>query len=382
MQTTNTKSQDRHQLLEPKFLGQRRILSLDGGGIRGLITLGMLEHLETQLRSMLHADASFRLCDYFDFVGGTSTGAIIAAGISIGKSVAELIRFYNESGALMFEKQALYKRLQSKYKSDPLKMKLEEVFKENTELGSDDLKTLLMIVTRNVTTDSPWPITNNPLAKYNDVSRDDCNLRLPLWQLVRASTAAPVYFPAEVVEVGSRTFVFVDGGVTPYNNPAFLLYRNVVAPPFKLQWETGEQRLLILSFGTGHRRLIGRSAEDPNRNLMEIAASIPSEMMNGMAYDQDINCRVVGRCVFGPSLDQEVGDLIISGPMNRQFTYARFDPLLDFDGLEQLGITGVDPEKVSKLDSIAAIDDMLEIGRRYGRKFISLDNQIANFIVN
>jgi uncharacterized protein len=52
---------------------------------------------------------------------------------------------------------------------------------------------------RNVTTDSPWPVTNNPYAKYNARNRADRNLDLPLWQLVRASTAAPVYFPPEVV---------------------------------------------------------------------------------------------------------------------------------------------------------------------------------------
>ena len=67
---------------------------------------------------------------------------------------------------------------------------------------------------RNATTDSPWPISNNPYAKYNERSRLDCNLALPLWQLVRASTAAPTYFPPEVVVVGNREFIFVDGGVT------------------------------------------------------------------------------------------------------------------------------------------------------------------------
>jgi hypothetical protein len=63
----------------------------------------------------------------------------------------------------------------------------------NATLGDDGLRTLLMMVMRNVTTDSPWPVTNNPLAKYNDRARPDCNLKLPLWQLVRASTAAPTF---------------------------------------------------------------------------------------------------------------------------------------------------------------------------------------------
>ena len=82
-----------------------------------------------------------------------------------------------------------------------------------------------MMVMRNATTDSPWPLSNNPKAKYNDAARADCNLKLPLWQLVRASTAAPTYFPPEVVRVG-RDFIFVDGAVTMYNNPAFQLFLN------------------------------------------------------------------------------------------------------------------------------------------------------------
>jgi hypothetical protein len=132
-------------------------LALDGGGIRGLLTLGILEKLEADLRAAAGGSASFRLCDYFDFIGGTSTGAILAAGLAIGKSVEELIKFYLEAGAQMFEPRALILRAWSKYGSDPLEEKLKGVFGEKTGLGSDMLKTLLLVVMRNVTTDSPWP---------------------------------------------------------------------------------------------------------------------------------------------------------------------------------------------------------------------------------
>jgi hypothetical protein len=71
---------------------------------------------------------------------------------------------------------------------------------------------------------APWPVSNNPAAKYNALDRIDCNLRIPLWQFVRGSTAAPTYFPPEVGKVGEDEFIFVDGGVTMYNNPAFQLF--------------------------------------------------------------------------------------------------------------------------------------------------------------
>ena len=61
---------------------QKKILSLDGGGIRGALTLGFLEHIE-KLLQLKENNPKLKLCDYFDLIGGTSTGAIIAAGLSI-----------------------------------------------------------------------------------------------------------------------------------------------------------------------------------------------------------------------------------------------------------------------------------------------------------
>src|SRR5580704_14451903 len=99
-----------YPFLNPRRPDQRRLLALDGGGIRGLLTLGIIEKLEADLRAANGGSASFRLCDYFDFIGGTSTGAILAAGLAIGKSIEELIAFYRTCGAQMFEANALLKR--------------------------------------------------------------------------------------------------------------------------------------------------------------------------------------------------------------------------------------------------------------------------------
>jgi patatin-like phospholipase/acyl hydrolase len=163
----------------------RRLLALDGGGIRGVMSLEILRRIERDLATATGKGASFRLGDFFDYIGGTSTGAIIAAGLAMGKSVQELIDFYIEAGPLMFEKSSLIGRLRSFYQADPLRKKLNSVFGERT-LGDADLHSLLLVVTRNATTDSPWPVSNNPLARYNDRGRPDCNLQIPLWQLVRA----------------------------------------------------------------------------------------------------------------------------------------------------------------------------------------------------
>ena len=85
--------------------GAKRILSLDGGGIRGLITLGYLEHIERELGC---GDADRRLRDHFDLIGGTSTGAIIAAGLALGLTVAELRDHYLELGKSIFGRATIF----------------------------------------------------------------------------------------------------------------------------------------------------------------------------------------------------------------------------------------------------------------------------------
>src|SRR5882724_10225060 len=287
-----------------------RMLALDGGGIRGLITLGILERIE----KVVNDKTGKKLGEYFNYIAGTSTGAIVAAGISRGLEVADLIEFYRSSGKQMFDHARLIERIKYLYTADPLKAQLQNVFGHDTTLEPDNLKCLLLVVTKNVTTDSAWPISSNPDAKYNNPDRKDCNLMIPLWQLVRASTAAPVYFPPEVVQWDktdqSNTFVFVDGGVTPYNNPAFLLYRMATEPAYKLNWKKGEGNLLIVSVGTGAAESLGATAASPNKNIVSTVAGLPGELMYGIQVDQDINCRTVGRCTFGAHMDREIMDLV------------------------------------------------------------------------
>jgi len=363
---------ERYQTKQP-----RRMLALDGGGIRGLMTARLLVRLE-QLLADGRGGADFRLCHYFDYIGGTSTGAIIAAALARGMSAADLLDFYLDFGRQAFTKRNLFARWKSLYENGELAQKLQEVFGKQTTLEPEHLQSLLLVVTRNTTTDSAWPISSNPAAMFNDPTASNCNLKIPLWQLVRASTAAPVYFPPEVIKVDpgnpEQDFVFVDGGTTPYNNPAFLMYRMATSPAYNLGWDSGENNLLIVSLGTGSAPKIGTDAEDPEQNLAAAAAHTLSALMNQAQVDQDVNCRTVGRCNHGPLLDLEIGDLIPRDPNNqptpleqdlgRDFLYLRYEAELTRAGLDKLGLTDVDPDEVSKLDSTDGMDDLLRIGEK------------------
>ena len=372
---------------------QHKLLTIDGGGIRGVLALEVLAGLEKKL-----ADAhgipldDFRLSDFFDYVGGTSTGAVVAACVSRGMKVSAILDFYNDAGRVMFDNRK-WQKLKSfilhgtKYDATPLAMKLKKMFGPDTTLEQGHLETLFLAVTRNQTTDSPWPISSNPKAKYNNPKYPDCNLRLPLWRVVRASTAAPMIFQAETIQWdpndASKKFMFVDGGVTPYNNPAWLLYRMASDPAYNLNWATGEDKLLVISVGTGTSAKGdgGVLTKEGSFARLKSNKTLIGSMIQGGMVDQDSNCRQVGRCVHGGVLDAEIGDMIprtgprdrgdpdgnrvpISDDLGRKFLYARYNVHLERKELDELDLQDIDVAKVQDLGSVDHIDDLRKIGKR------------------
>ncbi|MBE2257780.1 MAG: patatin-like phospholipase family protein [Rhodobacteraceae bacterium] len=375
--------------------GPKKILACDGGGILGLISVEILARLETELRARL-GRPELVLADYFDFVCGTSTGAMVAGCISAGMSTDQIRQFYVDSGRQMFDKASLLNRLKYSYNDEPLARKLRvELDKAlahaatpgepNATLGDANLRTLLMMVMRNATTDSPWPVSNNPRAKYNQPGRPDCNLRLPLWQLLRASTAAPTFFPPEVVTFAPATpneyqFIFVDGGVTTYNNPAFLAFEMVTAAPYQVGWKTGPENLLIVSVGTGNAARARPDLKADDLWLLDNAKNLPGALMNAAAAGWDMACRTLGECRFGPPIDREFGDMVIApgGPANasaaKQFAYLRYDPDVSQAGIDALGLAEIDASKVQVLDSVGSIPEIQRIGQAYAAASVSIDH--------
>src|SRR5688572_208849 len=110
------------------------ILSIDGGGIRGLIPAKLLSEVETELRLKTGKE---KLYEHFDLICGTSTGAILAIGIALGMSADELADFYKKHAKIIFPRWYLKVLprttrvfVNSIYSNKPLRKKLQEVFTE------------------------------------------------------------------------------------------------------------------------------------------------------------------------------------------------------------------------------------------------------------
>jgi len=352
-----------------------RLLSFDGGGIRGLFALQIAKRIETLLREK-HGRPDLVLADYFHYIGGTSTGAIIAAFLSWGLPVDDIVGLYRENAVAMFRKAGWAQRFTShRFVAEGLSEFLRSFFVEDdaspATLGTRKLRTLFLLVARNASTGSAWPLSNNPLAKYNDPVSPGCNLQIPLWQLVRASTAAPTFFPPEVLEVKGEhgeplTFAFEDGGVTPFNNPAHLMHLMATLPEYRLGWATGIDRMSVVSVGTGKVRT-GRG-DKLFVDVLAQAKNLPASLIGSFQQYQDLLCRVAGECRHGASIDGELGDLIRPHE-GAKFLYARYDRTFDDD---DLAAAARYTEKGFTLDNLELMDFLAEHGARHAEETVNL----------
>jgi len=359
----------------------RRILTLDGGGIRGIFSLQILARIEEHFRAQRGAPALV-LRDEFDFFAGTSTGAIIAACLAWGMSVAEVEKLYIDRGAAMFAPMPWWQRWKGKYRADAIADFFRGHFCElddartpsllgTRRLWHDGEPKYLLMVMRNASTGSPWPVCNNPRAKYNDPTLLDSNLRVPLWQLLRASTAAPTYFPPEQITLGSSQFLFVDGGISPYNNPSLIATLMATLPEFHIEWPTGPDRLQVISIGTGSERARMKKHEAGDVHMLDQAAFVIPALLGSVAVEQDMLCRVLGRCDYGDTIDTEVGALAGAGILSeseKKFSYVRYNR--EFTATETAALLRDTGQRFS-LDNLALIPYLQQVGREYAASAVA-----------
>jgi hypothetical protein len=115
--------------------------------------------------------------------------------------------------------------------------------------------------------------------------------------------------------------------------------------------------------------------------LLGIISGMPLGLMSAAQYQQDLLCRLYGKCLTGDPLDREVGDLIqekSKGPAaGKLFTYLRYDTELTKDGLERLGLSNIDPATVQGLDSIESMPQLKEIGQAVAKQKVMLEHFVG-----
>jgi patatin-like phospholipase/acyl hydrolase len=169
-----------------------RILSFDGGGIRGVMSAVLLKAVEEQLDKPLN--------QHFDLIAGTSTGSILAAAVAIGLKSPEIIEIYKQKGHIIFPYTSLFsiQRLglvrqfglsAPKYSDSGLANVLKDKF-QNQKLSEIESTKLLIV--------SYDTISRNPII-FKSWRQDKPWANIPLWEACLCSASAPSYFPAHLL---------------------------------------------------------------------------------------------------------------------------------------------------------------------------------------
>src|SRR5689334_16198012 len=341
--------------------GPKRILALDGGGARGLLTLGVLQKLEDELGRRSGNPGAFRLAHYFDLIGGTSTGSIIATTLALEWKVRDIVDLYFELLPSIFARPQVPSFLRffiPGFSNAALTQALAKHLGNET-LSSELLKTGLAIHAKRIDTGSSWILVNNPGWCYFNEQSDKGvpNSQFYLRDLVQGSAAAPTYFNDVRVGIGrnrsgkvSRYAYFFDGGVSPNNNPALQVLLTATEPAFGFNWPAGEENLLLWSIGTGYVRKRfqkhdrkRRSSAEPIGNFKNLAYSAKVQAaLEGYNHDisqqQITTLQTLSRPRFPWYVNSEVKmqintPLLTPAPV---LTYQRLDARIEVDEPEYL----------------------------------------------
>jgi hypothetical protein len=325
--------------------------------------LGYLARIEELLRQQAD-DPELVLSDYFDLIGGTSTGAIIASVLALGWPVHEIQHMYATLGRTAFTPKRSWfgpagRVLGAKFDDKPLATILKQHLGD-IRLGSGELRTGLMVVAKRADTASVWVFVNTPQHKFYEMNR---NVRL--WEIVRASTAAPTYFkPQFIADIGGgESGVFVDGGVSMHSNPALQLLMVANLDGFGLRWPLGAENVLLCSVGTGaYTATAGKDALQKYSNLHWLGLLAVQLMKDTSELNQTI-LEWMSDSPTAKVLDRQIEDLRKDqlGP-TPLITYLRYDIELEREALGAIGLE-YSAKQVASLRKLGNVENIAELER-------------------
>jgi len=328
--------------------GPKRMLALDGGGTRGIITIAFLQQIQATLQVRLGRGDDFVLADYFDMIGGTSVGSILATLLALGWRTERIEQTFTEWAPHVFKRRT---SVNDRYDARALSSKIHSVVK-SWPMRSDQLLTGLCIVAKRADTNSPWVLTNNPAGRYFEGAGGTiANGDYLIHDVIRASTAAPTLFSPKKIEIdawyqGGKRFgtegYFMDGALSPYNNPAWLMFllaslkaHNLGGTPVAAlkadrangrAWPLGPDKLLLISIGTGSH---GLEVRPQTFRVFEAVAALRS-----MIHDSEQLALAQLQALSQPRLswtiDSEIGDLSVEQIAgNPLLSFQRYDMPLE-----------------------------------------------------
>jgi patatin-like phospholipase/acyl hydrolase len=227
----------------------KKILCIDGGGMRGYLPAAVLVELERR--------TGRRCCELFDLIAGTSIGGILAALLASGMPASEAIQFFTVDGPHIFRRRwwRYFGLFGPRYAGRPIEKILARRFK-----GLEP-RTRVLIPAFDLVTQAPYFFKFAPNLNY----------AVPLWQAARATSSAQIYFPAFQTFLPDGLHVFWDGGNVA-NNPAVCAYADAVR-----YWSS--HRVLMLSLGCGSvKTATGKKAIVNARSMVNAGA-----IRNGVA---------------------------------------------------------------------------------------------------
>ncbi|MCL1475739.1 CBASS cGAMP-activated phospholipase [Argonema antarcticum] len=247
-----------------------KILSIDGGGIKGLYSAKILEHFEDRFKC--------HLADYFDLICGTSTGGLIALGLSLKIPVSQISNVYYKQGKKIFlQPNSFISSLKqffqrSKYDNSELRKALEELFENQT---ITDSHCLLCIPAFSLTDGRPF------IFKYDHNEGNLCrDSKTRYVDIALATSAAPTYLPIVTIDTYDRK-QFIDGGVCA-NNPT--LVGVVEALRYFVGNDKRFQKLMVMSIGSLEPNPGRRFVTKHDRSVIDWNKDLIATFFEGQAY--------------------------------------------------------------------------------------------------
>jgi patatin-like phospholipase/acyl hydrolase len=262
-----------------------KILSLDGGGIRGVLSAKLLETVETALKEQ----KGKALHEYFDLISGTSTGSILAAGIACKMNAKRLIDIYKNEGKNIFLKSIRQQRKwrwlsrflgstvlypHERGETEGLANILKKELGKDLKIGDIKHPQLLILAYDVLSRNTTWFANDDPKEWYYETE---------LWKICTASASAPTFFPPYRLPYYSDKFLpHIDGGVSA-NNPALAAISHALSITTREDTKPKIDKIAVLSIGTGQTTRPYTYDELKNWGLLKWVENIPAIFLDPSA---------------------------------------------------------------------------------------------------